>query len=170
MPMIRRCRHFGCHNPAYVPNWFCREHMDEQQAFINRRDEFKNDRQKKYNETKRTATPIKREQQSFYRSKQWQSLRHEVLTKQHYLCQYCLANKRVTSANIVDHIVPIVFDPKHKDDIDNLATICVSCHYLKTKWEENYYNSASGISHNNVDAITNIDLIDYLMNNLNKFE
>jgi 5-methylcytosine-specific restriction enzyme A len=60
----------------------------------------------------------------------WEKVRDEALKRDKRLCQPCLKNGRVTSANAVDHI-----EPKAKggtDDLANLQSICRSCHLDKT--------------------------------------
>lgn len=60
----------------------------------------------------------------------WDKLRKQILERDKYLCQACLASNRPTSAKHVDHKIP-----KSKggtDDPDNLQSLCVPCHDAKT--------------------------------------
>jgi hypothetical protein len=41
----------------------------------------------------------------FYKTARWQRLRQFQL-REHPLCKFCLERGRVTSANVVDHVVP----------------------------------------------------------------
>ena len=66
----------------------------------------------------------------------WDKLRLAVLKRDSYLCQctHCKAEKRVTLASEVDHIVS-----KAKggtDDPDNLQAISKACHKRKTIEEQ----------------------------------
>ncbi|WP_260769103.1 HNH endonuclease [Oenococcus oeni] len=126
----------------------------------------KKDYTHKYNTIKRVRNDVKREQNGFYHTKQWQTLRQQVLDKQHYLCQYCLLHERVTPAKTVDHRVSLVFDPDKKADVSNLDTICPECHHLKTEWEQTYYFK-NGIKQD-VDEIKDIKMIDYVMRKVKK--
>ena len=70
-----------------------------------------------------------------YRSADWKSLRKAVLQEEP-LCQNCLYNSRVTPASHVDHIVPIAVDPSLSWSMDNLWSLCPSCHSKKTLMEK----------------------------------
>ncbi len=76
------------------------------------------------------------------------------------LCKYC----RTNVGNIVDHIVPIEWDQTKMKDIDNLVTCCRGCHAKKTRWEQIYYGTGLHNSLKDVPAITDIKLINELMN------
>jgi 5-methylcytosine-specific restriction endonuclease McrA len=90
--------------------------------------------------TKARATVVKEKARAFegidksnakiYSSRQWRKLRHLVLSKQP-LCVMCRKKGRYTTANTVDHILPInkggaVWNP------DNLQSLCSSCHNRKS--------------------------------------
>lgn len=170
MPRVVSCHHYGCHKLAVYPKHFCSEHIDEEQAFMEKRLKWHNAHKKdythKYNTIKRVRNDVKREQNGFYHTKQWQTLRQQVLDKQHYLCQYCLLHERVTPAKTVDHRVSLVFDPDKKADVSNLDTICPECHHLKTEWEQTYYFK-NGVKQD-VDEIKDIKMIDYVMRKVKK--
>lgn len=60
----------------------------------------------------------------------WDKLRKEILARDRYLCQSCLANGKPRQANHVDHKTP-----KAKggtDHPDNLQALCQECHGAKT--------------------------------------
>lgn len=60
----------------------------------------------------------------------WVRLRKQILQRDKYLCQPCLAAGLVTAAREVDHILP-----KAKggtDDPANLRAICTACHRAKS--------------------------------------
>lgn len=60
----------------------------------------------------------------------WQRLRLAVLADEP-LCRRCRAEGRVTGAEVVDHITPIV-DGGDRLDRANLQPLCVPCHAIKT--------------------------------------
>lgn len=64
----------------------------------------------------------------FYNSTAWKKLRVVALVRDNYLCQPCLRNKRLTTANTVHHIKPRLDHPELALDLDNLESICPSCH------------------------------------------
>lgn len=68
MPRIRRCRFPGCHAVAYVPNHYCKKHI-EHEAELQKRNNFyrfhrynNSTRQRYYNKVVRNRNPIKAEQ------------------------------------------------------------------------------------------------------------
>lgn len=69
-----------------------------------------------------------KEARAFYKSKAWKQCREVVLQRDHHLCQPCLKMQRVTAANTVHHIKPLEEHPELALDIDNLESICPSCH------------------------------------------
>lgn len=64
----------------------------------------------------------------FYHSKAWKLARKQALTRDHYLCQECLRQGIVRTANTVHHIVPIKDDFNKRLKLDNLETICLEHH------------------------------------------
>lgn len=169
MPRVRRCRAINCHNLAQHPHYYCQEHIDQEQAYLDSRAKWTRAGQKeyrdKYNKQTRNRSVTKREQYAFYKSSMWtKSLRPQVLERDHHLCQYCLLNGKYTPGNTVDHVVPIEYDPTLKDDIANLATSCRDCHKLKTEWEQEYYGTGSHGVLKRVAPITDISTIAKLLN------
>jgi 5-methylcytosine-specific restriction endonuclease McrA len=61
--------------------------------------------------------------------------REQVLSKQP-LCVICLKDKRITPARVVDHIKPHKGDGSLFFDLDNLQSLCKSCHDRKTAKED----------------------------------
>lgn len=70
-----------------------------------------------------------------YNSSRWQDLRRYVLNKQS-LCVECLKNNRITPATVVDHIKPHKGNEDLFYDINNLQSLCKSCHDRKTAKED----------------------------------
>ena len=143
MPMTGRCRELNCHAVVVRPLHYCDNHADKEQAYQASRERWTNDtkRYKDYNKHKREYSDVKVEQNKFYQSKQWKSLRDVVRRRDNYLCQYCMSHGRVRTGKIVDHIVPVEFDLNGKTLMDNLAFCCAKCHTRKTKWEQIYYGT-----------------------------
>lgn len=152
MPRVKHCGSIGCHALVTYPAKYCSKHAE-----LDKRD------YSTYNKTVRTRNATKAEQTNFYRTRQWSALRQQVLEQQHYLCQYCKANGRVKPAKVVDHIVPVEFDETSKADVDNLATICSSCHTVKSAWERNYYGTGLGGAIKSVTPVKSVKIISNLI-------
>lgn len=67
-----------------------------------------------------------------YNSRRWRALRKAVLAKEP-LCRDCMGHGVVTAAEVADHIVPLV--DGGSDALDNLQSLCLSCHNAKTQRE-----------------------------------
>ncbi|NBI31241.1 HNH endonuclease [Chengkuizengella marina] len=64
----------------------------------------------------------------FYDSQTWKSCRKLVLIRDNYLCQLCIKQNKLTLADIVHHIEHLEDNPNLALDIDNLLSVCSSCH------------------------------------------
>lgn len=68
----------------------------------------------------------------FYNSSAWKDKRKEILERDHYECQWCKEEGRVTiadeSALEVDHIQELEDYPELALKADNLRTLCKDCH------------------------------------------
>lgn len=64
----------------------------------------------------------------FYNSTAWETCRHIRLKKDYYLCQYCLDNKIIKAYDVVHHIKPRRDYPELALDVDNLISLCHTCH------------------------------------------
>ena len=73
---------------------------------------------------------VKRDQVAAgYHRRAWKLARQEALTRDHWQCQTC--GRVVTGRQAhVDHIIPK--SAGGTDHLDNLRTLCVSCHSSKT--------------------------------------
>lgn len=71
------------------------------------------------------ATPRQRGRQGMTRRARWLSL--------HPLCAHCEQAGRVTLADEVDHIVPLI--EGGADDESNFQSLCSPCHKVKTARE-----------------------------------
>lgn len=128
------------------PNHYCDRHFEHEADYLASREKWARSHEQhythKYNTVKHNRNSDKSEQYRFYRSKRWATLRQQVLERDHYLCQYCNVQGKLTpNSRTVDHIVPIEFDSSKQADSNNLATICPTCHRLKTDWEQDYYGT-----------------------------
>jgi len=141
---VRRCKHCGCHNLVNGNSPFCKEHIADLSAYEERiakqRSHIKR-HTKLYNKDTRNQSEERRQRESFYHLKQWKKIREYVLRRDNYLCQYCLRFGIIRPSKTVDHIVPGQVASDLITDVDNLATICYSCHRRKTDWEKGFYRT-----------------------------
>lgn len=63
----------------------------------------------------------------------WDRIRKRILDRDEHLCQPCLKAERITVGTHVDHIVPKAQGGSDADE--NLQTICVECHRVKSSRE-----------------------------------
>lgn len=175
MPRYRRCRQPGCHAMAQLPAHYCKQHYEHEAEYLASRQRWarkhaeqyqRHDKRyaKHYNAVTRNRNEERSDQYKFYRSKQWVDLRHSVLDRDHYLCQYCKAFGKLTpNSKTVDHIVPIAYDSDIKANSSNLATICRECHRRKTQWEQSYYGTGQNMAKKDAPEIHDIHRIVILM-------
>ncbi|MBI9015479.1 MAG: HNH endonuclease [Clostridiales bacterium] len=78
---------------------------------------------RKYDTQVRDKTSV-----NFYHSSAWRKLRQHVLIRDNYLCQECLKESHITSAEIVHHIIEIKDDPSLSLKADNCISLCKACH------------------------------------------
>lgn len=79
---------------------------------------------------------------SFYQSKQWQTMRDYVYAKDMATCQVC--GETTTDRKIIDHVHPLKTSPDEKLNSDNLWTLCYRCHQIKTSLEVQIIESPNG--------------------------
>ena len=88
-----------------------------------------------------------------YTTQRWQRLRMHKL-RQHPLCECCIKIGRIEPATAVDHITPIKGGGEPYPGLDGLASLCASCHNLKTRGEqtgENYLLKGCDVFGNPLD-------------------
>lgn len=68
---------------------------------------------------------------TYYNTSRWRKLRLQVLAEQP-LCVMCLSADTVTTATIIDHIIPIERDESLGWSKDNLQALCCRCSGIKT--------------------------------------
>ena len=109
----------------------CRVLIDYDKKYCDKHKEDANKHHKTYDKYKRD-----RRSMSLYHSVAWRKLRRQALIRDEWLCQMCLKEGILTQAKIGDHIIPIKQDWDKRLDIDNIQSLCMSCHNKKTN-EEN---------------------------------
>jgi len=67
-----------------------------------------------------------------YATKRWRSLRKAQLRVEP-MCRSCHESGKVVEATLVDHVIPHRGDMRLFFDVDNLQSLCVTCHDKKTK-------------------------------------
>jgi len=91
-------------------------------------DEWKQKRDNEYNKTQRN-----KEHEKFYQSKEWREIRQEAIIRDGFKCGLCGKPVGVKPRDhVVDHIQEIT-DGGSKLDLNNLMTVCQSCHNKKGK-------------------------------------
>ena len=65
---------------------------------------------------------------AFYNSREWRATRTSVLSRDRKRCQHCLIEKKITRATMVHHIAELKKDWIKRVDLDNLVSLCDSCH------------------------------------------
>ena len=81
----------------------------------------------------------------YLKTHHWQKLRLQALKRDAYTCQICKAEGIIKVVGItrtdhaVDHIKPTRLFPELIKDMDNLQTLCRSCHDTKTRAEQNVF-------------------------------
>lgn len=77
-------------------------------------------------------TSTRESRRRFYQSSQWRHLRQQVLERDHFECQWCKSEGKVTteldSILEVDHIKELEYYPDQALELDNLRTLCKECH------------------------------------------
>lgn len=66
----------------------------------------------------------------FYKSAEWERLRQVAIARDNGLCQRCLEYNTITPAHTVHHIIPVKDNWDKRLDIDNLISLCPSCHQI----------------------------------------
>ena len=103
----RQCGVFGCTNFAKDGESFCEEHLKKENQ--------------KYNKYLRGYDSHER-----YDSR-WIKVRKMYITN-HPLCEECLKENKYTKATLVHHKLPVAVDENKKYDLENLESVCSSCH------------------------------------------
>lgn len=119
---------------------YCPQHKAQhEQEWQRKKDEYRKSKlgqairaqkTKQYDQTERDPEAVE-----FYHSKQWQSVRDAVYSRDMATCQVC--GNVLDNRKIVDHVVPRRLCSKQEAlDSSNLWCLCGRCHYRKTKLEQ----------------------------------
>ena len=115
---LKPCKSPMC--PKLTKGSYCEVHKD-------REENSKAERNKHYDTHKRD-----KKANAFYQSTEWERVRSQVLSRDKGLCLECIRNKRITFADVVDHIIPIKVAWDRRLDNTNLQSLCHACHNKKT--------------------------------------
>lgn len=70
-------------------------------------------------------TKTRASRRDFYNSSEWRKMRQRILERDHYECQWCATEGRVTKDTLeVDHIKELEYYPELALDVENLRTLC----------------------------------------------
>lgn len=109
------CAEFGCGN--LTRKTYCKTH--EKNA---------GGTQRNYNKYARDAVV-----DSFYKGRDWQAVRAVAYERDNGLCQRCKSNGHLVRADVVHHIIEVKADWEQRLNIDNLESLCHSCHNREHK-------------------------------------
>lgn len=121
MNIKKRCNKVGCKEFISTIETYCSKH--------------KNYNYKQYEQV-RTSTQEGKEYKRFYDTKEWKSLRYQVLLDAGFICSTCERNE----ATIGDHIVPTKVRWDLRLIKSNVQAICTECHNKKTLEDKKKYN------------------------------
>ena len=110
----RPCSKPGCRN--LTEGRYCEDHAHL--AEMSRKE-----RHKRYDEQQRDKKAA-----AFYRSVEWERAREQALIRDHGLCQDCLLDQRITTADMVHHKIPVRMNWDLRLRLDNLVSLCNRCH------------------------------------------
>lgn len=110
----RPCSYPSCNQ--ITDDKYCDKHLEHA-----RQEEAK--RHRHYDKYKRD-----KQARDFYHSLAWEKAREQVLIRDHYLCQHCLKEKRITPADMVHHIMPVRTHWHLRLVLSNLVSLCNACH------------------------------------------
>ncbi|MBT2576857.1 HNH endonuclease [Bacillus sp. ISL-8] len=68
------------------------------------------------------------ESKRFYNSTVWKNCRRLALERDNYLCQECLKQNTITTADMVHHIEHFKDKPEKSLVLSNLISLCNACH------------------------------------------
>ena len=67
-----------------------------------------------------------------YNSAAWLAVRQAALERDRWQCQECKKSDKIKKAIDVDHMVDLEINPSLAYDLENLQSLCKSCHSKKT--------------------------------------
>lgn len=116
---MRKCLHSSCRKLIAFTDRYCSKH-DKVVS-------------QTYNRDRKKDNP---EYIKFYNSVAWRELRGVALIRDEYMCKTCERVDVYKGADMVDHTVPTLVDWDKRLELENLSSMCWSCHNKKTA-EEN---------------------------------
>lgn len=109
MSVKKKCLHATCRTLIPFTESYCDDHNQH----------------RRYNKER---NKVDKKYVDFYNSKKWKDKRYQRLLKDEFLCQMCLRNGYYRTGNIVHHIIEVKENWSKRLDINNLETLCTSCH------------------------------------------
>lgn len=116
--LARPCRHPGCPGLTDSKEGYCELHRNAGRKV-------------------RSMDYLKKPQDKFYSSDAWARCRMMKLARDP-LCQACMAEGRLVPGQIVHHVKPYQDRPDLAYHLDNLETLCRSCHAREHSYQENF--------------------------------
>lgn len=118
------CAQPGCPELVEAGKAYCDEHKKKHRSYRDK--EYKRDRKDS-------------KEQKFYVSSAWRKLR-KIKLNQDPLCEHCKEKGITREATDIDHIIPIKVDWSLRLSLDNLQSLCHSCHMKKSFEDRKKYN------------------------------
>lgn len=94
----------------------------------------------------KTVFANQKDRDLFYWSTAWRKMSKRILKRDHYECQVCKSQGRVTIDKlIVHHIQPLEYHPELKLTESNLMTVCHACHNTihrpikQKRWDDEWW-------------------------------
>lgn len=120
MNILKRCNRPGCNEHIEITKTYCEKHGNHNNKLY---------------EQIRTSTEEGREYKRFYDTKEWRSLRYQVLLDAGFICEVCKRNE----ATIGDHIIPTKVRWDLRLTRSNVQAVCSECHNIKTAQDKIKY-------------------------------
>lgn len=115
------CLGDGCNTLISMKSKYCSDCGKEKAM-------YKRDHNRKYDEFIRDAEIVR-----FYHSTAWKKVRSYVLIRDNHLCQECLKNDIVRSAELVHHKNEVKEQWSQRLSLINCISLCKSCHNIMHK-------------------------------------
>jgi 5-methylcytosine-specific restriction protein A len=109
--------------PTINKNKLCQKHGFYNAIQNDRCPDCKRSSDKTYDKTIRKSERVK-----IYNSKRWKQVRELALIRDNMMCQVCKEQGKDVLADEVHHIIELSEDITKAYDLDNLQSICHSCH------------------------------------------
>lgn len=122
------CNASGCYALIDMGDRYCSDHADVGKT-------KESDRQRYYDIHQRDQRS-----KGLYESMAWRRIRLVALDRDNYLCVMCLKDKKITQADMVDHIIPVKVNWELRLALSNLQSLCDGCHAIKTADDKRKYN------------------------------